>query len=277
MLDDTLLADPEVADAIENEKTVEKKLKIFNVDRSVGGRVSGAIAKKYGDTGFAGEIKLLLEGSAGQSFGCFLTPGMYLRLVGEANDYVGKGMAGGKIVIFPPPSSGFKAEDATIVGNTCLYGATGGQLFANGKAGERFAVRNSLAEAVIEGTGDHACEYMTGGCIVAIGKVGRNVAAGMTGGLGYFLDEDDTFPTKVNKEIVKMQRVTAPAGQQQLQRLLQSHVDETGSSKGKEILANWDKYLPLFWQLVPPSEEETPEANANAEDRRVESLVAQAA
>jgi len=150
-------------------------------------------------------------------------------------------------------------------------------LFANGKAGERFAVRNSLAEAVIEGTGDHACEYMTGGCVVAIGKVGRNVAAGMTGGLGYFLDEDETFPTKVNKEIVKMQRVIAPAGQQQLQRLLQSHVDETGSNKGKEILANWDKYLPLFWQLVPPSEEETPEANANVEDKSEEKLVAQAA
>lgn len=277
VLDDTILADPEIADAIENEKSVEKKLKIFNVDRSVGGRLGGAIAKKYGDTGFAGDIKILFEGSAGQSFGCFLTPGVTLRLVGEANDYVGKGMAGGKIVILPPAGSAFNAEDATIVGNTCLYGATGGQLFANGKAGERFAVRNSLAEAVIEGCGDHACEYMTGGCIVAIGKVGRNVAAGMTGGLGYFLDEDNTFPTKVNKEIVKMQKVDAPAGQQQLQRLLQTHVDETGSSKGKEILANWDKYLPMFWQLVPPSEEETPEANANAGDRSVETLVAQAA
>uniref|UniRef100_A0A7I4EHL8 glutamate synthase (ferredoxin) n=1 Tax=Physcomitrium patens TaxID=3218 RepID=A0A7I4EHL8_PHYPA len=277
VLDDTILADLDVIEAIENEKTIEKTIKIYNVDRAVGGRVSGRIAKKYGDTGFAGEIKLTFEGSAGQSFGCFLTPGMHLRLVGEANDYVGKGMAGGKIVILPVEGSGFNAEDATIVGNTCLYGATGGQLFANGKAGERFAVRNSLAEAVIEGTGDHACEYMTGGCIVAIGKVGRNVAAGMTGGLGYFLDEDDTFPSKVNKEIVKIQRVTAPAGQQQLQRLLQSHLDETGSKKAKEILSNWEKFLPLFWQLVPPSEEETPEANADVEDRKVENLVAQPA
>jgi len=217
------------------------------------------------------------EGSAGQSFGCFLTPGLHLRLVGEANDYVGKGMAGGEIVIVPNEDRGFKAEDATIVGNTCLYGATGGQMFVNGKAGERFAVRNSLAEAVIEGTGDHACEYMTGGCIVAIGKVGRNVAAGMTGGLGYFLDEDDTFVTKVNKEIVKMQRVIAPAGQQQLQRLLQAHLDKTGSGKAREILSNWDKYLPLFWQLVPPSEEDTPEANADTRDQSVEQLVAQAA
>jgi len=277
VLDDTLLADPEIANAIENEKTAEKTVKIFNVDRSVGGRIGGAIAKKYGDTGFAGEIKLIFEGSAGQSFGCFLTPGLHLRLVGEANDYVGKGMAGGEIVIVPNEDRGFKAEDATIVGNTCLYGATGGQMFVNGKAGERFAVRNSLAEAVIEGTGDHACEYMTGGCIVAIGKVGRNVAAGMTGGLGYFLDEDDTFVTKVNKEIVKMQRVIAPAGQQQLQRLLQAHLDKTGSGKAREILSNWDKYLPLFWQLVPPSEEDTPEANADTRDQSVEQLVAQAA
>lgn len=180
------------------EKVVSKTLKILNVDRAVGGRVAGAIAKKYGDTGFAGEVNLAFDGSAGQSFGCFLVRGVNIKLTGEANDYVGKGMAGGEIAIVPHPRSTFAAKDAIIVGNTCLYGATGGQLFVNGMAGERFAVRNSMAETVVEGTGDHCCEYMTGGCVVSLGKVGRNVAAGMTGGLGYFLDEDGTFDSKVS-------------------------------------------------------------------------------
>ncbi|CAN8284734.1 unnamed protein product [Cochlearia groenlandica] len=263
VLDDTILQDPEVRDAIENEKTVHKTISIYNVDRAVCGRVAGVIAKKYGDTGFTGQLNLTFNGSAGQSFACFLTPGMNIRLVGEANDYVGKGMAGGEVVILPVESTGFRPEDATIVGNTCLYGATGGLLFARGKAGERFAVRNSLAQAVVEGTGDHCCEYMTGGCVVVLGKVGRNVAAGMTGGLAYILDEEDTLLPKMNKEIVKIQRVTSPVGETQLKSLIQSHVEKTGSSKGATILEEWDKYLPLFWQLVPPSEEDTPEANSD--------------
>ncbi|XP_077218051.1 ferredoxin-dependent glutamate synthase, chloroplastic-like [Tasmannia lanceolata] len=262
VLDDILLADPEISEAIEDEKVVNKTIKIYNVDRAVCGRIAGAVAKKYGDTGFAGQLNLTFTGSAGQSFGCFLTPGMNIRLVGEANDYVGKGMAGGEMVVTPVDNTGFIPEDATIVGNTCLYGATGGQIFVKGKAGERFAVRNSLAEAVVEGTGDHCCEYMTGGCVVVLGKVGRNVAAGMTGGLAYILDEDDTLIPKVNKEIVKIQRVTASAGQMQLKSLIEAHVEKTGSNKGSAILREWEAYLPLFWQLVPPSEEDTPEACA---------------
>nr|BAE98673.1 ferredoxin-dependent glutamate synthase [Arabidopsis thaliana] len=262
VLDDDILADPLVIDAIENEKVVEKTVKICNVDRAACGRVAGVIAKKYGDTGFAGQVNLTFLGSAGQSFGCFLIPGMNIRLIGESNDYVGKGMAGGEIVVTPVEKIGFVPEEATIVGNTCLYGATGGQIFARGKAGERFAVRNSLAEAVVEGTGDHCCEYMTGGCVVVLGKVGRNVAAGMTGGLAYLLDEDDTLLPKINREIVKIQRVTAPAGELQLKSLIEAHVEKTGSSKGATILNEWEKYLPLFWQLVPPSEEDTPEASA---------------
>jgi glutamate synthase (ferredoxin) len=275
VLEDSLLSEPELIEAIAEEKEYQKKLRIYNVDRAVCGRIAGAIAKKHGDS-FAGKIDLTFEGSAGQSFGCFLTQGMNIRLIGEANDFVGKGMAGGEIAIVPHDFAKFVAESATIVGNTCLYGATGGQFFARGKAGERFAVRNSLAEAVVEGTGDHCCEYMTGGCVVSLGKVGRNVAAGMTGGIAYFLDEDETFPTKLNKEIVKMQRVKAPAGQQQLRRLIQAHVDKTGSVKAQTVLADWDKYLPKFWQLVPPSEEDTPEANADFKDA-VPDLVAQSA
>lgn len=265
VLDDVLLSDPEISDAIENEKMVNKTVSIYNVDRAVCGRIAGVVAKRYGDPGFAGQLNITFMGSAGQSFACFLTTGMNIRLVGEANDYVGKGMAGGELVVTPVENTGFCPEDATIVGNTCLYGATGGQVFVRGKAGERFAVRNSLAEAVVEGTGDHCCEYMTGGCVVVLGKVGRNVAAGMTGGLAYILDEDDTLIPKVNKEIVKIQRVVAPVGQMQLKNLIQAHVEKTGSSRGAAILKEWDKYLPLFWQLVPPSEEDTPEACADYE------------
>ncbi|XP_076928130.1 ferredoxin-dependent glutamate synthase 1, chloroplastic/mitochondrial-like [Bidens hawaiensis] len=265
VLDDILLSDPEISEAIENEKVVNKTFKIYNVDRAVCGRVAGVVAKKYGDTGFAGQLNITFEGSAGQSFACFLTPGMNIRLVGESNDYVGKGMAGGELVVTPVEKTGFVPEEAAIVGNTCLYGATGGQLFVRGKTGERFAVRNSLAQAVVEGTGDHCCEYMTGGCVVVLGKVGRNVAAGMTGGLAYILDDDDTLIPKINKEIVKIQRVVAPVGQMQLKSLIEAHVEKTGSTKGSAILKEWDKYLPLFWQLVPPSEEDTPEACAEYE------------
>lgn len=265
VLDETILSDPQISEAIAHEKEVTKSIEIYNVDRAVCGRIAGVIAKKYGDTGFAGQINLVFSGSAGQSFACFLTPGMNIRLVGEANDYVGKGMAGGELVVTPPENTAFCPEDATIVGNTCLYGATGGQVFVRGKAGERFAVRNSLAQAVVEGTGDHCCEYMTGGCVVVLGKVGRNVAAGMTGGLAYILDEDDTLISKINKEIVKIQRVNAPAGQMQLKALIEAHVEKTGSEKGAAILNEWEAYLPLFWQLVPPSEEDSPEACADFE------------
>ena len=201
------------------------------------------------------------EGSAGQSFGAFTVGGVSVKLVGEANDYVCKSMSGGEVAIMPPANSPFNPEDCIIAGNTCLYGATGGQVFINGRAGERFAVRNSLAETVVEGTGDHCCEYMTGGCVVVLGKVGRNVGAGMTGGLGYFLDEDEAFPTKVNGEIVTMQRVESQAGEAQLKALIEAHVAKTGSPKGAKILENWAEYLPKFWQLVPPSEANTPEAS----------------
>ncbi|KAL6138005.1 hypothetical protein ACLB2K_063293 [Fragaria x ananassa] len=277
VLDDILLADPEISEAIGNEKMVHKTIKIYNVDRAVCGRIAGVVAKKYGETGFAGQLNITFTGSAGQSFGCFLTPGMNIRLVGEANDYVGKSISGGELVVTPAENTGFCPEDATIVGNTCLYGATGGQIFVRGKAGERFAVRNSLAQAVVEGTGDHCCEYMTGGCVVVLGKVGRNVAAGMTGGLAYFLDEDDSFIPKVNREIVKIQRVNAPVGQMQLKSLIEAHVEKTGSGKGSVILKEWDKYLPLFWQLVPPSEEDTPEACADYEKSAADEVTLQSA
>ena len=260
VLDDDILADPAVAAAIQKEGKVAKTVAIVNTDRSVCARVAGAVAKLHGDNGFSGEIALRFEGSAGQSFGAFVLGGMSVHLVGEANDYVGKGMAGGEISIVPPPGSPFAPGDAILVGNTCLYGATGGRLFVNGRAGERFAVRNSMAETVVEGTGDHCCEYMTGGAVVVLGPVGRNVAAGMTGGLGYFYDADGTFEEKVNSEIVTCQRVITDAGAAQLKRLIEAHVEKTGSAKGKAILAAWSSEVKKFFQLVPPSEANTPEA-----------------
>lgn len=264
VLDDQLLADPEIQAAIRNQSSVTKTYEVVNTDRTIGARLAGAIAQQYGNSGFEGQININFKGSVGQSFGAFNLPGMTLRLEGEANDYVGKGMHGGEIIIKPPASATYAPEQNVIVGNTCLYGATGGILFASGLAGERFAVRNSKGTAVIEGAGDHCCEYMTGGVIVVLGKVGRNVGAGMTGGLAYFLDEDGNFPKLVNPEIVKLQRVSSQAGEQQLQELIQAHAEYTGSEKAKVILQNWSEYLPKFWQVVPPSEADTPEANPDA-------------
>lgn len=225
-------------------------------------RVAGRIAKKWGDFSFPGSVTFNLRGSGGQSFGAFLVAGMHVTITGEANDYVGKGMAGGTLTILPPPGAGFDPSEASIIGNTCLYGATGGKFFAHGRAGERFAVRNSLCEAVCEGAGDHCCEYMTGGCVVSLGAVGRNVGAGMTGGLGYFYDVDGSFCSKVNPEIVSVQKIVSAAGEKQLKGLLEEYVAKTQSPRAQKILEDWTTEKEMFWQIVPPSEKETPQASA---------------
>ncbi|NJK36449.1 MAG: glutamate synthase large subunit [Oscillatoriales cyanobacterium RM2_1_1] len=260
VLDDVLLDDTDIDTAIHNQGKVSKTIRVVNTDRSVGARIAGKIASLHGDSGFTGQLILNFMGSAGQSFGAFNLPGMQLVLTGEANDYVGKGMHGGEIVIKPSVEATFVPSENVIIGNTCLYGATGGTLYALGKAGERFAVRNSLAKAVIEGAGDHCCEYMTGGVIVVLGKVGRNVGAGQTGGIGYFLDEADEFLERLNPEIVKAQRVCTPGGEAQLKQLIQQHLEHTGSPKAQLILDRWSEYLPRFWQVVPPSEADSSEA-----------------
>jgi glutamate synthase (ferredoxin) len=267
VLDDELLADPEIQGAIAQQGSISKVINLINTDRSVGARLAGVIAQRYGNKGFEGQIGLNFSGSAGQSFGAFNIQGVSLRLEGEANDYVGKGMNGGEIIIKPSMGATFAPADNVIIGNTCLYGATGGRLFANGRAGERFAVRNSAAQAVVEGTGDHCCEYMTGGVVVVLGPTGRNVGAGMTGGLAYILDETGSFPAQVNPESLKLQRVHTPAGELQLRSLLEAHVEKTGSTKAMTVLANWDTYLPQFWQLVPPSEAQSPEAKPKPEEQ----------
>ena len=269
VLDDVLLEDADIASAIRNQGTVNKTIRLVNTDRTVGARIAGKIAAMYGNTGFSGQINLKFTGSSGQSFGAFNLPGMTLTLIGEANDYVGKGMHGGELIIKPVDSASYDPSQNVIIGNTCLYGATGGTLYALGQAGERFAVRNSMGRAVIEGAGDHCCEYMTGGVVVVLGDVGRNVAAGQTGGIGYFLDENDQFPERVNGEIVKIQRVSTPAGEKQLKELIEQHAERTDSQKARTILANWSEYLPKFWQVVPPSEENTPEASAEGSAEKV--------
>ncbi|MEN9245953.1 MAG: glutamate synthase-related protein, partial [Thermostichales cyanobacterium SRBZ-1_bins_19] len=261
VLDDTLLNHPDLQQILEHPGSLALSSGIVNTDRSVGGRIAGVIAARYGDTGFAekgGCLELEFRGSAGQSFGAFTLAGMHLTLVGEANDYVGKSMAGGRIVLKPHPDFSGDPGANVILGNTCLYGATGGYLFARGQAGERFAVRNSGAVAVIEGAGDHCCEYMTGGIVVVLGRVGRNVAAGMTGGMAYILDEQGDFSAKVNSEIVRIQRIQTEAAAAQLRQLLEQHWQFTGSSRARQILDQWGSWVGQFWQVIPPSEDNTP-------------------
>ena len=226
---------------------------ISNLDRSVGASLSGIIAQQYGNRGKAGQnFNISLTGTAGQSLGVWLAGGVNIDLTGDANDYVGKGMAGGRIVIKPHNGVAFKAEDAAIAGNTCLYGATGGELFASGRAGERFGVRNSGALAVVEGIGDNGCEYMTGGVITVLGKTGINFGAGMTGGFAYVLDVDGHFTGRINPEMVEGLSITAlPTHQEHLRGLIARHVELTHSRIGEQILANWDNYVSKFILVKP--------------------------
>jgi glutamate synthase (ferredoxin) len=256
ILEDSLLADAEVMAAIDGHRRVSRTLTIVNTDRSVGTRLAGEIAARHGNRGFGGQLDLTFRGAAGQSFGAFLLQGMDVRLVGEANDYVGKGINGGRIVVVPPEGSRDPGAKV-ILGNTCLYGATGGELFALGRAGERFAVRNSGARTVVEGAGDHCCEYMTGGVVVVLGGTGRNVAAGMTGGVAFLLDETGGLASRLNPETVTLCELTTLEQENLLRPLLEAHLAHTGSSRAAAILADWPTWKPRFKVLVPPSEKGT--------------------
>ena len=241
--------------AIAEKSGGEYELDICNCDRSIGARVSGEIAKQHGNQGMAdAPVTFRFKGTAGQSFGVWNAGGLNLYLEGDANDYVGKGMTGGKLVITPPKGSPFKSQESAIIGNTCLYGATGGKLFAAGTAGERFAVRNSGAHTVVEGTGDHCCEYMTGGFVCVLGKTGYNFGSGMTGGFAYVLDLDNGFVDRVNHELVEIQRISGEpmeAHRSHLQEVLAEYVAETGSEWGANLLENLDDYLRKFWLVKP--------------------------
>ena len=241
------------APALEHKEQVSIELPIRNSNRTFATMLSGQIAMRHGRDGLpAGTIKISLSGIAGQSFGAFLAPGIDLRLVGEANDYVGKGMAGGRISILPDPKATFVWHENSIVGNTVLYGATGGEVFFAGKAGERFCVRNSGVTAVVEGTGDHGCEYMTGGRMVCLGRTGRNFAAGMSGGFAYVLDDDNRFRRRCNPAMVDLEQMSVEdddAGW--LKQIITTHHEQTGSPRAAELLADWETQLPRFVRVFP--------------------------
>ncbi|MBB3141973.1 glutamate synthase large subunit [Halomonas organivorans] len=241
--------------AIEDKSGGEFEFAITNCDRSVGALVSGTIAKRHGEAGLEDvPVTARFRGVAGQSFGVWNARGLNLYLEGDANDYVGKGMNGGKVVIVPPRESQFESHKTAIIGNTCLYGATGGKLFAAGTAGERFGVRNSGAHAVIEGAGDHCCEYMTGGLIAVLGETGVNFGAGMTGGFAYVLDEDRTFVDKYNHELVEIHRVNTEAMEahrRHLREIIEEFVAETGSQRGRDILEDFSDFIRHFWLVKP--------------------------
>ena len=256
--DEGLLAErmvEETLSAIESKAGGEFSFHITNCDRSVGARLSGEIAKRHGNQGMAdAPIRLNLTGIAGQSFGVWNAGGLEMVLEGDANDYVGKGMTGGKLVIRPPQGSTFKTNETSIVGNTCLYGATGGKLLAAGCAGERFGVRNSGAHAVVEGAGDHCCEYMTGGLICVLGETGYNFGAGMTGGFAYVLDRDNTFVDKYNHELVDIHRISneeMEGHRNHLRSVIREFVEETGSAWGQQILTEFDSFIGKFWLVKP--------------------------
>ncbi len=241
------------SDAIAHSTGGDFRFNIKNTDRSVGAALSGEIARYHGDQGMASNpITIHLSGTAGQSFGVWNAGGLNMFLTGDANDYVGKGMAGGKITIKPPKGVEYQSHNTMIMGNTCLYGATGGTLFASGRAGERFAVRNSGCQAVIEGTGDHTCEYMTGGIVTILGQVGVNFGAGMTGGFAYVLDEAGDLITRLNTESIELLPIEdLIIHQEHLRGIINQHLEETGSIRAQEILKDFDKYAPLF-KLIKP-------------------------
>ncbi len=238
--------------AIENKEPVSVSLPIQNIYRTVGGILSGKIAKKYGIEGLPPDtIQFKFTGTAGQSFGAWLARGVTLTLEGESNDYLGKGMSGGRIVVYPPKGSNFPPEKTIIIGNVALYGAISGEAYFYGMAGERFAVRNSGVHAVVEGVGDHGCEYMTGGVVVVLGKTGRNFAAGMSGGVAFVLNEDGNFKRYCNLSMVELEPVKDKEDQDLLLKMVQQHQRYTGSQKAKQMLDQWDSTLSNFVRVMP--------------------------
>jgi glutamate synthase domain-containing protein 3 len=260
--------------ALERGERVEADLPIKNTNRTVGATLSGEIAKRYGFKGLPDDtITFRFKGHAGQSFGCFGAKGLTLILEGDANDYVGKGLSGGRIAIRPPAEAlakGFKAEQNIIAGNTLCYGAIAGEVYIRGVAGERFCVRNSGVQAVVEGVGDHGCEYMTGGRVVVIGPVGRNFGAGMSGGIAYVYDDSGLLPRLYNPELVSLEKPEKDEDVATIRRLLENHVKFTDSTVAKGILADWEKELAYFVKVMPNDYRRVLEHRAEIERRAAE-------
>ncbi len=237
--------------ALENGEKGRLEMEVSNTDRAFGTIFGSEITRRYGEGLPEDTFRVVCRGAGGQSFGAFIPKGLTLELEGDSNDYFGKGLSGGKLIVYPPKGSTFKQDENIIIGNVALYGATSGKAYINGVAGERFCVRNSGALAVVEGVGDHGCEYMTGGRVVIIGKVGKNFAAGMSGGVAYVLDDDNDLYTKINKAMVSSYEVTSKYDVIELKELIREHVALTGSVKGKEILDHFAQYLTKFKKIIP--------------------------
>jgi len=238
--------------ALERGERVEARLPIRNTNRVVGTILGHEVTSRYGGEGLLEDtVRLYFEGSAGQSFGAFVPRGITMVLEGDANDYFGKGLSGGKLVAFPPKASTFVPEENIIVGNVSFYGATSGEAYIRGVAGERFCVRNSGVKAVVEGVGDHGCEYMTGGRVVILGPVGRNFAAGMSGGIAYVLDGDGTFPGRCNKAMVLLERLQDADEQDEVKEMIRRHWEYTSSTVARRVLDDWAAYRPQFVRVIP--------------------------
>ena len=248
---------------------------VKNTDRAFGTILGSEITKTLGDELAEDTYHVLCRGAGGQSFGAFIPKGLTLELVGDSNDYFGKGLSGGKLVVYPPEGSRFQAENNIIIGNVALYGATSGKAFIRGVAGERFSVRNSGAIAVVEGVGDHGCEYMTGGRVVVLGRTGKNFAAGMSGGIAYVLDEDNDLYIRLNKEMVSSYEVTSKYDVIELKEMLREHVAMTNSRKGKEVLDNFKDYLPKFKKIIPHDYEKMLTAIVQMEEKGLSAEQAQ--
>jgi glutamate synthase domain-containing protein 3 len=249
-LDHSYLKD--VCKAIDDGKTFSKEIKIRNIHRTVGTLVSSEIAKRFGQVGLPDDsIRITYKGAAGQSFGAFASKGMTMTLKGEVNDYLGKGLSGAKIIVKPYALADYEPENNVIAGNVVLYGATSGEVYINGQAGERFAIRNSGATVVVEGIGDHGCEYMTGGCAVVLGTTGVNFGAGMSGGIAYVYDEVGEFDNQCNLDTLDLELVDSEDDKKLLRKLLEKHLDYTGSPKAARILSSWDTSLPRFIKVFP--------------------------
>jgi glutamate synthase (NADPH/NADH) large chain len=250
VLDRELIAEAEKA--ISDKQSVVIRRAIHNTDRTTGAMLSGKITMLYGPEGLPeGTIRCMFSGSAGQSFGAFLCPGIELHLEGDSNDYLGKGLSGGRIIVVPPPGSTFEPDKNIIIGNTVLYGATRGEIYISGVAGERFGVRNSGADAVVEGVGNHCCEYMTGGRVVVLGSTGSNFAAGMSGGVAYVFNENNDFDYFCNMGMVELSLVEDYGDVNELTRIISRHYQFTQSKKAKMILDDLNKYLPMFIKVIP--------------------------
>mgnify|MGYP001634808865 CR=1 FL=1 len=258
---------PKMQKALNSKKAATVEVNVTNIDRSLGTIFGSEITKKYDDTLEDDMYTVKCYGSGGQSFGAFIPKGMTMELTGDSNDYLGKGLSGGKIIVRPPKESTFKQDENIIIGNVAFYGATSGQAYINGVAGERFCVRNSGISAVVEGVGDHGCEYMTGGCVVVIGKVGKNFAAGMSGGVAYVLDSNNDLYKKTNKSLVLTEELSNKYDVLQLKGMIEEHVKYTNSVKGKEILDNFETYLPQFKKIIPYDYKKMLETIAQMEEK----------